>query len=150
PPSTPGLTSITPTMIAGGSAVPTGATISTTAGSTFGSALELSQTVTPTNPQQSYSYLVAPANTANATYFNIHSPVTTTGQTENMIVSVANLTGIGSFQITVFDGSGNLVTAQVLSQATGGTVVQVNNVASDSNYTIQVSSTATFNFTVDY
>jgi hypothetical protein len=148
PPPTPGLTTLTPTAASMGSTVATGPTITTTAGATPTTALSLTQTVSPADAKQAYSYQVSPAN--NVTYLSIHTPVVPAGQNVNLFASVANLSGAGNFQIAVYDANGNLVSSQVLSQANGGEVVQVNNVTSDSNYRIQVSANATFNLSVDY
>jgi hypothetical protein len=148
PPATPGMTTLTPTAASMGSMVPTGPPISTTAGATQATALSLTQTVSPANPQQAYSYQVSPAN--NVTYFNIHSPVVAAGQNVNLIASVANLSGTGNFQIAVYDTNGNLVSSQVLSQANGGEVVEVQNITPNANFRVQVSANATFNFAADY
>jgi hypothetical protein len=148
PPPTPGMTTLTPTAPSMGSMVATGPSISTTAGATQATSLSLTQTVSPSNPQQAYSYQVAPAN--GVTYFSIHTPVVPAGQNVNLIASVANLSGAGNFQIAVYDTFGNLVSSQVLSQDNGGEVVEVRNVTPDTNYRVQVTANATFNFAANY
>jgi hypothetical protein len=148
PPPTPGYTTITPTTVSSGTIVAAGPTITTKAGATPTTSLSLTQTVSPSNPQQAYSYQVAPAN--SVTYFSIHTPVVPTGQSVNLIASVANLSGTGNFQIAVYDTFGNLINSQVLSQANGGETVEVQNITSDANYRIQVTANAKFNFAADY
>ncbi len=148
PPTTPGMTTLTPTTVSMGATVPTGASITTTSGASLTSALSLTQTVSAADPQQAYSYQVAPAN--SVTYFSIHSPVAPAGQDVNLIASVANLSGAGNFQVAVYDASGNLLSSKILSQANGGEVVEVSNVSPDTNYTVQVTANATFNFSADY
>ena len=117
---------------------------------TFDTAAVLQQTIASVNQQIDYSARVNPDSGANVSFIRVHAPTADPTQPFHLVASVTSVDPLQDAQVTVFDANHNVVSARVLADGTGATVVQVDNAQPDSDYFICVQINGEFNIAVDF